>query len=87
MNKAWISKGGPALLATVGAANEVPLAHPSDGESKVIPSDEALPSPWQVVPKVVWSDEVEHTLNKGALVVTPAKCHGWEIFITVSHPQ
>jgi len=53
MNKAWISKGRPAPLATVGVANKDLLAHPSDGESEVVLSDEALPSPWQVVLKVV----------------------------------
>ena len=86
MNKAWIAKGGQALLVTVGAANEDPLAHLSDSESEVMLSDEVLPSPWQVVPKVVQSDEFEYTLDKGAWVVTPAKHHGWEIFIMVSYP-
>jgi len=45
VNKAWITKGGLAPLVTVGATNEDLLAHPSDGESKVVPSYEALPSP------------------------------------------
>jgi len=52
MNNAWIAKGGPAPLATVGATNEVPLAHPSDDDSKVVACDGVLLLPWQVVPKV-----------------------------------
>jgi len=32
MNKAWIAQGGPALLATMEAADEVPLAHPSNSD-------------------------------------------------------
>ena len=53
------------------------------GESK---ANGVLMSPQWVVPKVIWSDEVEHTLHKGALVVTPAMHHGWEILVVVSHP-
>ena len=86
MNKTWITQGRLTLLATVEIADEGPLAHPSDGESKVVLSNEALPSPWQVVPKVVQSDKVEHTLNKGAWAMTPTKHCGWQIFIEVSYP-
>ena len=45
MNKAWITDGGSTPLATVGTADKDPLAHPSNGESKVVPSNETLPSP------------------------------------------
>ena len=86
MNKAWISQGGPTLLVTVGATVKGPLAHQSKGESKVVPSDEDLPMPQCLVPKVVQLDDIEHTLNKGAWAMTPAKHRGGQIFIEVCCP-
>ena len=55
----------------------------SDGE-EVGASDEALPSPQQVVPKVQLLDEDEHSLDKGVWEVMPAMHWWWEIYVTVS---
>ena len=85
-NKAWIFQGGPTPLVTVGAAVKGLLSCQSEGESKVVPSDEDLPTPRCLVPKVVLLDDIKHILNKGVWAVTPAKHQGGQIFIEVHCP-
>ena len=84
-NKAWITQGGPTPVVTVRAAIKGSLAHQSKGESEVAPSDEDLPMPHCLVLKVMRSDNIEHTLNKGAWAAMPAKCRGGQIFVEVHH--
>jgi len=88
--KTWIVTGRVAEPATVEPVktalptNPTPLVR-SNGKSEVGASNEELPSPWQVVSKVGLSDEVEHILDKGVWVATPAMHQGWRIFVAVSH--
>ena len=57
------------------------------GKSKAPGSEgaqEELPTPHQLMPKVLQLDQVEHTLDKGAWATMPAMCQGWKIFFGVS---
>ena len=60
----------------------------SEGESEAPGSEDApqeeLQTLHQLVPKVLQSDQVEHTLNKGSWAAMPATCQGWNIFVAVS---
>ena len=73
-NQVWIKTGGVAATVTVGPPPT--LARPpdtSDGKSEVGTSNrEDLPSPKQVLSKVLLSDKVEHVLDKGPWAATPA---------------
>ena len=86
--KAWIIIGGVANSATMVTAVPAPTDNVDEGQSEApgsggAPQDE-LPTLCQLVPKVLQSDQVEHTLDKGAWATMPATCQGWKIFITVS---
>ena len=70
---AWIAAG--RIIEQVVVAPPLTLSQPSapsDGESEVGVSDEELPSPQQLVPKVQQSDAVEHSLDKGLWAGTGA---------------
>jgi len=70
---AWIAAGG--IVEQVVVAPPPTLSQPlppSDGKLEVGVSDEELPSPQQLVPKVGQSDKVEHTLDKGLWAGTGA---------------
>jgi len=86
--KAWIMTGGPATPMTVVTDMRAPTAQASDGESEAQGSvgspDEELPTLRQLLPKVLQSDQVKHTLYKGAWATTPATHPGWRIFVAVS---
>jgi len=83
--KAWITSSRVVKQVVVAAPPTLPQPPvPSDSESKVGASNEELPSPKQVVSKVRQSDDVEHILDNGMWVVTPATCQGWKIFVNVS---
>ena len=86
--KAWIVTGRPATPMTVVTDMRAPPAQASDGESEAHGSvgspDEELPTPRRLFPKVLQSDQVEHTLDKGAWTSTPATRQGWRIFVAVS---
>ena len=65
--------------------------HPSNasvGKSEAPGSDDApqeeLPTLHWLVPKVLQSDQVEHTLDKGSWAAMPATHQGRNIFIVVS---
>ena len=60
------------------------LSFPSDGKSKASTSDDELPTPKHLLPKVWLSDEVEHVLDKGQWAATLAMHMGWKIFVDVS---
>jgi len=84
--KAWIATRG-----TVVGDPPAPVKNASNGKSEVPGSEDAppedLPSPHQLLPKVLQSNQVEHVLNKGAWATTPAIHQGWKIFINVSANQ
>ena len=81
--KAWIATRG-----TMAGDPPAPVKNASDSESEVPGSEDAppeeLPSPCQLLPKVLQSDQVEHVLDKGAWAATLAIHQGWKIFIDVS---
>jgi len=51
--------------------------------SEGAPQEELLTLHW-LVPKVLQSDQVDHSLDKGAWASMPATCQGWKIFVAVS---
>jgi len=58
-----------------------------EGKSKAPGSEgaqEELPTPHQLMPKVLQLDQVEHTLDKGAWATMPATHQGWKIFVAVN---
>src|SRR5882724_13725148 len=77
--QAWIASGGIIKSMVVAAPPTLPQPALSDGESEVTMSNGELP-----VSKVQWSDEVEHTLDKGLWVGIGATQRGWKIFVKVS---
>ena len=88
VTKAWIATSGVSTSATVVTDVPTPPNNASDGESEVPGSEdtpqEELPTPCQLLPKMLQSDQVEHTLDKGAWAAMPATCQGWKIFVVVS---
>ena len=82
--KVWIVTGGVTASTVMVPDGPVPSDPASAGESKVGASDEELPTPRKVLSKVWQVDDIEHVLDKGVWVVTPAKCRGWQIFVQVS---
>ena len=86
--KAWIATGGVSNSETMVTDVPAPTNNMDEGKYKApgsegVPQDE-LPTPHQLVPKVLQLDQVEHTLDKGAWETMPATCQGWKIFVTVS---
>jgi len=70
---AWIAAGGIVEQVVVVPPLTLPQpSAPSGSESEVGVSDEELPSPQQLVPKVQQSDMVEHALDKGLWAGTGA---------------
>ena len=87
--KAWIVTGGVAASATMVTNMPAPTDNADEGESEApgsegAPQDE-LPTLCWLVPKVLQSDQVEHTLDKGTWATMPATCQGWKIFVAVSN--
>ena len=85
---ACITTGGTAASATIATNVPAPPNHTSDSKSEApgmedTPQEELLTPHW-LVPKVLQSDQVCHTLDKGAWAATPAMCQRWKIFIGVS---
>ena len=72
-SQAWVATGGLPVADAVRPAE-------SDGESEV----DYSPSPRPVQPKVLWSNQVRHKLDKGPWAATPAVQEGWKIFLGVS---
>ena len=81
--KTWIATRG-----TVATDMPAPANNASDSESEVpvmedVPQEE-LPTPHRLLHKVLQSDQVEHTLDKGVWATMPATCQSWKIFVEVS---
>jgi len=72
-SQAWIVTRGLVVDNIVRPAE-------SNGELEV----DYLLSPHLVQPKVLWSDQVQHKLDKGPWAATPAVQEGWKIFMGVS---
>src|SRR5882724_3238088 len=82
---AWITAGG--IIEQVVVVPPLTLSQPlppSDGKSEAGVSDEELPLPQQLIPKVQRLDEVEHTLDKGLWAGNGATRRGWKIFVKAS---
>ena len=88
VTKAWIVTSGVAASTTVVTDVPAHANNASDSESEVPGSEdtpqEELPTPCQLLPKMLQSDQVEHTIDKGVWAAMPATCQGWKIFIVVS---
>ena len=78
--QAWLASSGIVKSMVVAAPPTLPPpVAPIGCESEVRISDGELP-----VSKVRWSDEVEHTLDKGLWVGTGAMWQGCKVFVKVS---